>query len=76
MSFYVLAFALATTPGSGNWSNLTFAAGLWLAGVALLVIGHITEGNLGSITPVLVCRLLSRKFRDYSAANRVHIHAS
>ena len=71
---YGLALAIVSTTNSGSWSILVLPAVLWLGGVALFSIGHMIEGNLGTITPVLVSRLLSRKLRNYLATDRVHVH--
>src|SRR5574338_1535636 len=46
---------------------------LWLAGVAMFCVGHLIEGNLGTITPVLVARLALLKLRPYLVVHRVHV---
>jgi ribose/xylose/arabinose/galactoside ABC-type transport system permease subunit len=47
-------------------------AAMWLAAIAMFVLGHKIEGNIGSMTPVLLFRLLSRKVARYPIAQRVH----
>ena len=56
----------------GSGTDMVIGAGLWLAAVAMFVAGHKIEGNAGSTTPVLIFRLLSRKFAGYSVAQRIH----
>lgn len=46
---------------------------MWLAAIAMFVLGHKIEGNIGSMTPVLLFRLLSRKIARYPIAQRVHL---
>jgi hypothetical protein len=48
-------------------------AAMWLAAIAMFVLGHKIEGNIGSMTPVLLFRLLSRKIARYPIAQRVHL---
>jgi hypothetical protein len=48
-------------------------AAMWLAAIAMFVLGHKIEGNIGSMTPVLLFRLLSRKIAHYPVAQRVHL---
>jgi hypothetical protein len=55
-----------------------FAAGatMWLAAIAMFVLGHKIEGNLGSMTPVLLFRLLlslRRKVARYPVMQRIHL---
>ncbi len=46
---------------------------MWLAAIGMFVLGHKIEGNIGSMTPVLLFRMLSRKVARYSVAQRVHL---
>jgi hypothetical protein len=43
------------------------------AAIAMFVSGHIIEGNVGSMTPVLLFRLLLRKVARYPIAQRIHL---
>jgi hypothetical protein len=76
LAFYGVAFAIVIKSGSSDWSNLFPAAILWFGGVSLFTMGHIAEGNFGSITPVLAYRLLSRKLRNYVATNSTQVQTS
>ena len=46
---------------------------MWLSAIAMFVAGHKIEGNVVSMTPVLLFRLFSRKAAGYLAAKRVHL---
>ena len=69
------ASGIGSIPGhfAGYDNGLLQGAVLWLAGVAAFTLGHMIEGNLGSLTPVLACRLISRNVRHYFAADRIHV---
>jgi hypothetical protein len=54
-------------------TDLVAGTAMWLAAIAMFVLGHKIEGNVGSMTPVLLFRLLSRKVTRYSVAQRVHL---
>jgi ribose/xylose/arabinose/galactoside ABC-type transport system permease subunit len=54
-------------------TDLVSGTAMWLAAIAMFVLGHKIEGNVGSMTPVLLFRLLSRKVARYSIAQRVHL---
>ena len=53
--------------------DLVAGAAMLFAAIAMFVSGHMIEGNFGSTTPVLLFRLLSRKFARYSIAQRIHL---
>ena len=53
--------------------DLVAGAAMLFAAIAIFVSGHMIEGNFGSTTPVLLFRLLSRKFARYSIAQRIHL---
>ncbi|HEY1248591.1 MAG TPA: hypothetical protein VGE97_06370 [Nitrososphaera sp.] len=48
--------------------NLIAGPAMLFTAIAMFVSGHLIEGNLGSITPVLIFRLLSRKVASYLIA--------
>ena len=52
---------------------LVTGSSMWLAAIAVFVLGHKIEGNIGSMTPVLLFRLISRKIARYSVTQRVHL---
>ena len=54
-------------------TDIVAGATMWLAGIAMFVSGHKIEGNIGSMTPVLLFRLLSRKVTRYPIAQRFHL---
>lgn len=45
---------------------------MWAAAVAMFIIGHRIENNMGSMTPILIYRLISRKAARYLVEQRVH----
>lgn len=64
---------IATDAFGASWPQ---GAGLIIAAVSLFVAGHAIEGNVGSMTPVLLARLLLRTLaskRRNSVQNRVHL---
>jgi hypothetical protein len=59
-------------------AGLVAGGAMWLAAIAMFVLGHKIEGNVGSMTPVLLFRLLlsssqSRKVARYFVAQRIHL---
>jgi hypothetical protein len=56
----------------GFGTDMIAGAAMWLAAIAMFVAGHRIEGNAGSMTPVLIFRLLSRKVAGYRVAQRAH----
>jgi len=53
--------------------NLIAGPAMLFTAIAMFVSGHLIEGNLGSITPVLIFRLLSRKVARNPVAQRIHL---
>ena len=53
--------------------DLVAGAAMLFAAIAMFVSGHMIEGNVGSTTPVLLFRLLSRNVARYSIAQRIHL---
>jgi hypothetical protein len=74
--FYVFGLAVIIHGFSGYQSVLAYGALLWIAGTAMFTAGHLVEGNLSSITPVLAFRLAFRKAQHYFAADRIHLQAA
>jgi len=62
--FYVLGLALIIGYFAAIETNLFAGVTMWLAGVALFLSGHKIEGNMGSMTPLLLFRLLSKIARN------------
>lgn len=72
LPFYAIGLAMTLGHFAGLQTNLPAGAAMWLAAVAMFVSGHRIEGNVGSMTPVLVFRLVSRKAARYLVPQRVH----
>jgi hypothetical protein len=71
--FYAVGLANTVGHFAGVDTNLALGIAMWTAAVGMFVVGHKIEGNIGSMTPVLICRLVSRKVaRYYSVTQRVH----
>jgi ribose/xylose/arabinose/galactoside ABC-type transport system permease subunit len=78
--FYVAGLAVVLGHFAGilqqqttTTTELVAGTAMWLAAIAMFVLGHKIEGNIGSMTPVLLFRLMSRKVARYSVAQRVHL---
>jgi hypothetical protein len=58
-------------------TDLAAGATMWLAAIAMFVLGHKIEGNVGSMTPVLLFRLLllslRRKVARYPVMQRIQL---
>jgi uncharacterized membrane protein YGL010W len=58
-------------------TGLAAGATMWLAAIAMFVLGHKIEGNVGSMTPVLLFRLLllslRRKVARYPVMQRIQL---
>jgi hypothetical protein len=70
--FYAAGLAMALGYFAGIQTDLAGGIAMWLAGVAMFVAGHRIEGNVGSTTPVLLFRLLSKVAHNF-VAQRVHL---
>lgn len=73
---YVIGIYLVSNIIHGSSADSVLGGLLWSASVAMFTIGHLIEGNLNSITPVLAYRLFSRKLRGYFVPNRFHVQAA
>ncbi len=78
--FYAAGLALIVGYFSGIYHQhyntvnpLAVGASMSLAAIAMFVLGHKIEGNIGSMTPVLLFRLLSRKIASDSLVQRFHL---
>jgi hypothetical protein len=76
--FYVIGLVVVLGHFAGilqlqTTTDLVAGTAMWIAAIAMFVLGHKIEGNIGSMTPVLLFRLLSRKVARYSIAQRVHL---
>jgi hypothetical protein len=53
-------------------TDLASGIAMWGAAIAMFIAGHKIENNIGSMTPVLLFRLLSKIVHN-SIAQRVHL---
>ena len=68
---YMAGLAMVIGYFVGMRTDPAAGATMWLAAVTMFVTGHMIEGNAGSMTPVLLARLLSKTARDFVAQ---HFH--
>ena len=82
--FYAAGLALIVGHFAGAYYNhhqnfhmvmspLAAGASMSLAAIAMFVLGHKIEGNISSMTPVLLFRLVSRKIARDGVAQRFHL---
>ena len=69
--FYVIGLATALGHFAGMQTDLALGIAMWLGAIAMFVTGHQIEGNIRSMTPVLLVRLLSKVAHNF-VAQRVH----
>jgi succinylglutamate desuccinylase len=70
--FYAIGAAMTLGHFAGMYANPVVGTAMWIAAIAMFVSGHKIEGNVGSMTPVLLFRLLSTVARNF-VAQRVHL---
>lgn len=78
--FYGVGLAMTIGHVAGMQTNLAAGGAMLLAAIAMFVLGHKIEGNLKSMAPVLLFRLMlvlfflsRRKVTRYPFAKRVHL---
>ncbi len=78
--FYGVGLAMTLGHVAGMQTNLAAGGAMLLAAIAMFVLGHKIEGNLKSMAPVLLFRLIlvlfflsRRKVARYPFAKRVHL---
>ncbi|AIC15486.1 hypothetical protein [Nitrososphaera viennensis] len=72
---YGIAMIISYFAGAGTTTTIADALlglGLWAVAVSMFVAGHAIEGNVRSMTPVLLARLVSRSLH-HLAKQRVHL---
>jgi hypothetical protein len=69
--FYVIGLATALGHFAGMQTDLAVGVVMWLGAIAMFVTGHQIEGNIRSMTPVLLVTLLSKVTHNF-VAQRVH----
>jgi hypothetical protein len=70
--FYAIGLAMTFGHFAAMQTDLVPGLAMWLAAIIMFVTGHRIEGNIGSMTPVLLFRLLSKVARNF-VAQRVHL---
>jgi hypothetical protein len=65
---YALGAASFLGGGFGIYDTVMF----FVAGIGMFLAGHSIEGNLASITPVLIYRLVLRKLSRHLCAKGIH----
>jgi hypothetical protein len=58
---------------AGIQADLFAGLAMCLSAIAMFVAGHSIEGNIMSMTPVLLFRLFSRKAAGYLPTKRLHL---
>ena len=74
--FYIIGLYMIIGHFANIQTNLLIGFVMWISAVTMFVIGHKVEGNIMTMTPVLVARLLSRKVAaaaNYSIGNHIHL---
>lgn len=75
LPFYAagIVIAIGHFAAGGAGTNLFQGLALWSLAVAMFVAGHAIEGNVKSMTPVLLFRLFKRSLERNLGGKRVHI---
>ncbi len=60
----------------GFSTPLLAGVALWATAVTMFSFGHWIEGNVRSMTPVLIYRLILRKVGRYLDAKRIHVNGA
>jgi hypothetical protein len=60
LPLYGIGLFMALGHYVGLQTDLAMGISMWLAAIAMFVCGHLIEGNIWSITPVLLFRLISK----------------
>jgi hypothetical protein len=74
--FYIVGLYMIIGHFANIQTNLPIGFAIWMSAVAMFVVGHKVEGNIMTMTPVLVARLLSRKVvvaANYFIGNHIHL---
>lgn len=70
-------YAAGVAMVAGHFLNMgtgaVLGASLWSAAIAMFVAGHAIEGNVMSMTPVLLARLAKRSLASYFGGKRVQL---
>jgi len=70
--FYAIGLAMTLGHLVGLQTDLPAGIAMWTAALAMFMSGHMIEGNIRSMTPVLLFRMIS-KFTHNFVMQRVHL---
>jgi hypothetical protein len=70
--FYAVGATMALGHLAGMQTDLAIGVAMWIVAASMFVAGHRIENNIGSMTPVLLFRLASRKAARYFVSHQVH----
>jgi hypothetical protein len=70
---YAAGVAMVAGYFAGAGTDAVIGAGLWSAAIAMFVAGHAIEGNVMSMTPVLLARLAKRSLARHLGSQRIHL---
>jgi hypothetical protein len=73
LPIYAAGIAMIAGHFAGTGTDPLLGAAVWSAAVAMLVSGHAIEGNIMSMTPVLVTRLVHRSLARNLGKQGVHL---
>ncbi|MEO9363562.1 MAG: hypothetical protein ABI348_06635 [Nitrososphaera sp.] len=74
LPIYAYGIAMVVGHFAGAGTDALLGLGLWALAVSMLVAGHAIEGNVRSMTPVLLARLASRSLAHHHLfKQRVHL---
>jgi hypothetical protein len=70
---YAAGIAMMAGHFSGAGTDPFLGLALWSTAVAMFVAGHAIEGNVMTMTPVLLARLAKRSLAGHLGKQRVHL---
>jgi hypothetical protein len=70
--FYAIGLSIIFEHFAGMQNDLATGVTMWVSAIIMFICGHKIEGNIASITPVLLFRMVS-KIVCYFVAERVHL---
>lgn len=70
---YAAGFAMVAGYFLNAGTDAVLGAILWLAAIAMFVAGHAIEGNVMSMTPVLLVRIAKRSLARHLFRKGVHL---
>jgi hypothetical protein len=70
--FYAIGAAMTLGHFAGMQTDLAGGVAMWAVAIAMFVTGHKIEGNVWSMTPMFLFRLLSKVAYNF-VAQRVHL---